>query len=280
MLRKVCVSAGVGVVFLCGCGPQAEEPLRFCPGAGSAIEVVQRLHLQSGKAVSFRGYGQCRLEYYAGDKLCKENFSVKLWFSPPCNIRLQGDVAFDPRGVELGSNEQEFWLAIRPKEISTYWWGRWSEQRGYEGLVLSPKVLVEALGVTEAGGEEGWILAGEGPFDVLARYAENGTLMKKVYVYNCEYRVRKIEYFGQDGQVAASCKLSRYKAVEDEFFVPRVIEVTARRKDGKDDLVRISLESVRAEDLGEKRERLYGRRPPRGFSRVVRIVEGKFVEQE
>jgi hypothetical protein len=254
MLRKVCVFAGVGVVFLCGCGPQAEEPLRFCPGAGSATEAVQRLHLRSGKAVSLRGYGQCRLEYYAGDKLCKENFSVKLWFSPPCNIRLQGDVAFDPRGVELGSNEQEFWLAIRPKEISTYWWGRWSEQRGYE--------------------------AGEGPFDVLARYAENGTLMKKVYVYNCEYRVRKIEYFGQDGQVAASCKLSRYKAVEDEFFVPRVIEVTARRKDGKDDLVRISLESVRAEDLGEKRERLYGRRPPRGFSRVVRIVEGRFVEQE
>jgi len=62
--------------------------------------------------------------------------------------------------------------------------------------------------------------------------------------------------------------------------VPRVIEVTARRKDGKDDLVRISLESVRAEDLREKQERLYGRRPPRGFSRVVRIVEGRFVEQE
>ena len=267
--------------LLWGCGPQLEQPLRICPGAGSAQAVLGRLRSYGDSAVSFRGNGQCRLEYYVEDKPDKENFPVKLWFLPPCSIRMQGDVAFNPRGLELGSNEREFWLAIRPKEISTYWWGKWSQQTACEGLILSPKVLVEALGVVEVASEAGWALSTEGPFDVLTESGDNGRLIKRVYVYNCDHRVRKIEYFDGGGAVTTTCELRKYEKVTNEFHVPTVIEVTAHRADGKHDSVRMSLQSVRVADFSEKqRHGLFSRRPPRGFSRVVQVVEGRFIEQK
>ena len=70
---------------------------------------------------------------------------------PPVEIYMQGDVAFDPKGIVLGSNEEEFWLAVRLKEVSGYWWGRWSEESRPEKLMISPRLVLEALGVAAVG---------------------------------------------------------------------------------------------------------------------------------
>jgi hypothetical protein len=99
-------------------------------------------------------------------------------------------------------------------------------------------------------------------------------------VYNCENSISKIEYLGVDGKVVLTCVLSGYKPVADGFRVPGVIEVVARRPDGKDDLVRISLRTLRPVDFSARQQGLFSRPAPRGFSRVVQIVEGEFIEQK
>ena len=68
------------------------------------------------------------------------------------------------KAVILGSNEEEFWLALRPKEISSYYIGRWQDVRDFEGLVMSPRVVLEAVGIRDRAGrraECGLLEAGE-----------------------------------------------------------------------------------------------------------------------
>jgi len=115
-------------VILGGCAPQIQKPVRLCPGAESAIDSLSLLRLRSENTVPLKANGQCLLQYYDEDKKYKEeNFPVKLWVNPPAEIYMQGDVAFDAKGVVLGSNEDEFWLSMKPK-ASTYVWGQWSDE--------------------------------------------------------------------------------------------------------------------------------------------------------
>src|SRR4030042_229361 len=154
--RLFCFLFFVPVVLIVGGGAgQMPKSVRICPGKESVTESLSLLRVQLESAVPLKADGQCLLQYHdENGRPKKENFPVKLFVNPPAEIYLQGDVAFDPKGIILGSNKEEFWLAIRPKEISTYWWGRWAEQDGFNKLVISPKTLLEAFGVVEFADEE------------------------------------------------------------------------------------------------------------------------------
>jgi hypothetical protein len=233
------------------------------------------------KAVAVKAAGQCRLELYSKGKAKphKENFPIKLWFNPPFDIRLQGDIGFNARGMVAGSNSEEFWLSIKP-EVSSYWWGRWSEQKGSDEFPLQPKVFLEALGMVEVGGEENWSLSHEGAYDVLTRRNWQGVRIKKVYIYNCDYTTSRIEYFDGDGKIAAAAELSRYRDVTEGFSVPSVIEIVTRARQNKNHSVRVTLESVKGDRFtAEQQKGLFGRRKPRGFKHVFRVLEGEVVEE-
>ena len=124
------VVAVVPVVAVLGACRPAPQPLPICAGKGSTDEALLALEAQSEEVVPLRATGTCKLQYYVEGKrkAQKEGFPARLWVNPPAQISLHGDVAFDARAVVLGSNEEEFWLAIRPK-ISTYWRGRWAQSR-------------------------------------------------------------------------------------------------------------------------------------------------------
>ena len=101
------------ILIFSGCAAQIQKPVRVCPGKESIAESLSSLRLRLENAVPLKANGQCLLQYYAEDrKPKKENFPVKLWVNPPVEIYMQGDVAFDPKGIVLGSNEDEFWLAV------------------------------------------------------------------------------------------------------------------------------------------------------------------------
>jgi hypothetical protein len=224
--------------------------------------------------------GQCLLQYYAEDgKPKKENFPVKLWVNPPVEIYMQGDVAFDPKGIVLGSNEDEFWLAIKLKEVSSYWWGRWSEESYPEKLMISPRLVLEALGVAAVGDGENWSLSNEGAFDILTKQ-EGITETAKIYINNCDYLVRKIEYFNGDGQAAIVMELDKYKEISKNFFVPGVVKIVNRAGRNKGDSVQITLSSVKPMDFTDKqRGRLFVRPQPQGFRHIYKIVDGNVIEQ-
>jgi hypothetical protein len=125
------------ILISAGCADLPVQPLRICPGAESAAEAVAVLDARTLNAVSFKASGRCRLKYHEDGREKNENFAVKLWMNPPSEIYMQGDVGFDPKGLVLGCNERDFWLALKPKEISSYWWGRWARNDAYESILIN-----------------------------------------------------------------------------------------------------------------------------------------------
>jgi hypothetical protein len=206
-----------------------------------------------------------------------ENFSVKLRVDPPVNIYLQGDAPLVSKAVVLGSNEEEFWLSVRPKEVSAYWWGKWSEQDNSAGMLINPKILLEALGIIEIDDEENWSLTNKGPFDILTKQ-DKDVITKKIYVYSCDYRVRKIEYFDPNDQVIARIKLAKYKKLSEDCLVPSYIEITTNIQDDaeKTDSITLNLKSIKPTTINKI---LFKRPRPRGFKHVYQIVNGKWIEE-
>jgi len=230
--------------------------------------------------VPLEATGQCLLQYYAEGKKYKENFPVKLRVNPPAQIRLHGDFFLNPRGIVLGSNEREFWLAIKPKDISTYHWGLWSEQNFSQSIIINPKILLEALGIVPPGDDESWYLSNEGVFDVLTERNDQGRIIKKVYIHSCDYRVFKIEYFNVDGKAGAIVELYKYKEMSEGYFVPRVIKIVTYTQESREDSVVITLRSPKPYKFDKKKQDFYfNRSKPKGFKHIYRIIDGHIIEQ-
>jgi hypothetical protein len=258
--------------------------MEICPGKGTVTDALATLQSQSQNIVPLRANGQCRLEYYVEGKKKqqRENFEVKLWVNPPAEIYMQGDKALVPKAMVLGSNEREFWLSIRPKEISTYWWGYWSEQDLSEGLVINPRTLLESLGIGEVETQQDWSLSNEGPYDIIAK-KQDDVVIKKIYIYSCDYRVRRIEFFNRDGQAVAGAELDRYEEVSDGFFIPSLIKVTTYAQEtGESSLsITLDLKSIKPATINEPQRNVLFKLPQvRGFTNVYRIVNGKWFKQD
>ena len=280
MSGKLVIHIAGAMLILSGCAPELKHPTRVCPGKQSASQSLDSLRLTSESIVPLKATGRCVARFYVEDKVHHESFPVTLWVNPPAQIRLHGDVFLNPRGIVLGSNEREFWLAIKPKEISTYHWGLWSEQNSSQSIIINPKILLEALGIVPPGSDETWSLSNEGVFDVLTKRNDQGRIVKKVYIHNCDYQVFKIEYFNVDGEVMAIAELYKYKEMSEGFFVPRVIKIVTYAQEGREDSVIITLKSVKPYKFDKKKQDFYfNRREPKGFKHIYRIIDGHIIEQ-
>lgn len=262
------------MLVLGGCAPQVREPLRVCPGKDSASEALQYLTQNPQKITPLKVNGICRLQYYDPDgKRHRENIPVIIWFNPPSQIRLQGDVAFNPKGIVVGSNEKEFWMAFKPKELgNSYYWGRWDRQDKGNVFRFDPELLLEAFGVITFDSDENWSLSNQGPFDILTREDAKGGINKKIYVDSCSYRIRKIEYPDANGRIAFLVEQKYNK----DSSVPELIEVSYRNDDGTEDSLKITLKHTKSMVFTERKRHLYFGRPrPRGFKNIYEIINGE-----
>ena len=283
MLRKLIPYIAAAIVVLAGCAPQVRQPLEVCPGKASVAEALAALQSNSQNVVPMRANGQCRLEYYVEGKKKpqRENFGIRLWVNPPVELYLQGDKALVPKAIVLGSNEQQFWLSIRPKEISKHWWGNWDEQDLSEGLVINPRTLLESLGIGEVETWQDWSLSNEGPYDIITK-RQDGVVIKKIYIYSCDYRVRKIEFFDRDGQAIADAELEKYKEVSDGFSIPSLIKIKTYAQETGEALLSITLnlKSIKPATITDLRRKvLFALPKPRGFKYKYRVVNGKWFEE-
>ena len=268
----------MAMLVLAGCAEELRPPTRICPGRQSLPQSLDSLRAGSANIVALKATGRCNARFYVDDKKKrKESFAVRLWLNPPAEISLHGDFPFNARGIMLGSNEEEFWLAIKPKDISTYYWGLWSEQESSCSLLIDPKIILEAFGIVEVGSDDRWSLHNKGPFDVLTQRDNQGEIAKKVYIFSCDYRVFKIEYFGEDGQLVADTELYKYKEVSEGCLVPRVIKIGTYSQEGRKDSTRIELKSAKP----HKPKRIYFTPPTqKGYKHIYRVADCKLVEQE
>jgi len=283
IFRKLIPYIPVVMLLLAGCESGIRQPTKICPGKDSVSDALAALRLQSQNVVPIRANGQCRFEYYVEgkEKPQHENLGVKLWVNPPVELYMQGDKPLVPKALVLGSNEKEFWLALRPKEISKYWWGNWSEQDLSEGLIINPRTLLESLGIGEVESQQDWSLSNDGPYDIISKRQQDAVI-KKIYIYSCDYRVRKIEFFNRDGQIVADAELDKYKEVSDGFFVPSLLKVTAYSEETGEITLSISLDlnSIKLEKMTEpKRNYLFKMPSQKGFTNIYRVVNGKWFKQ-
>lgn len=271
-------------MLLGGCvsGP---PKLAVCPGKPTTDEALQTLAARAASAVPLRANGQAMLTYHVPDKKKPErhNLPLELRFEPSGNIYIQGSIAVDPRAVILGANDQEFWLALSPKEMSSYYIGQWDEVRDFEGLMMSPRVVLEALGlVVEPSSADAalWSLENRGPYDILTRRDEAGRMVRRVYIYSCDYAVHKIEYSDGQGKVLAVAQLGDYKDVAEGFRVPTKMHVVSTNPDGRRDTMEISLTGVRTYQFKDQQRQVLFSPPPRGkFDNVYRYQAGRWVPE-
>ena len=265
-----------GILIFAGCSPQIQKPVRNCPGWKSVPEALSSLKARSEDMLPVKASGDCHLRYYSEGKKYDENFPVKLWINPPDEIYLQGDVAFNPKGVILGSNKNEFWLSVRLKEVDSYWWGRWDERGGDKTLKINPKMLLDAIGITDIGGEQNWSLSNQAGFSVLTGKDEQNSIIKKIYVSGCTFLISKIEYLDTNSGAAVVVEVNNYEKVSNNFSVPTSIKISRQPEDKSEGWVSttLDLKSVRRANLTEEQQRLLFTRPePEGFKHVYKIGE-------
>jgi hypothetical protein len=270
----------VALIFIAGCvGPKIEK-LAVCPGKASLEDSLAALNNQAGQIKPFRASGQCFATVYENEKRHKEAFAVKLWFNPPSELRFFGDVAFNARGLDIGCNETEFWFAAKPKELgNSFSWGKWSEQKDSSGFV--PKLLLDAFGKITINNPQDWSLSNQGPFDVLTEQSQ-GKIVKKIYIYCCDYRIRKIEYFNDEGKVSVVLEMKNYREIFDGSLFPSELMLTSFRNDGKEDLIRVVFGTVKVYEYSKQKRAAYFERPTdlNGFEHIYKSVDGQLIEQE
>ncbi len=272
----------VGMLVFSGCVIEPPKPLEIVPGKESATEALAVLKARSQNAVSLLARGRCVFEYYDPEnkKRKKEKLEVTVLMKPPVELYLQGDVTFVRKAMILGSNEREFWLLLRPKEISTYWWGTWSEQNSAEGLMINPRTLFEALGFLETGADENWSLSNKAAFDVLIQ-RNGGVVIKKMRINRRDYLISEIEYYDSKGRALALAELKDYKEISEGFFVPASIKIVAYNQDGGAEPlgVTLNLKTIKPKEFNEKQQKLFERPQFGNFKHILRNEGGKWIEQ-
>lgn len=259
------IAAFICIIFLNGCALPLQQPVQDCPGAGSAAEAILLLKQKIQAPKSLKANGRCRLQYYDTNGNPKnESFNVKVWCNKPNEIYLQGDIAFDPRGIIVGANAREFWLAFRLKEVNSFCWGKWSQA---------------GLGFIEIENEKDWSLSKQPGFDVLTKDS-NKAETQKLYISNCDYTVKRIEYLDSASQVILTVELDNYKKLSAGGFLPFSLNIIKADGDGRKESARITFSSIKPTTFNEKqKEAMFTNPGPQGFEHIYKFIDGKFVEQ-
>jgi hypothetical protein len=281
------ISALWAVILLAGGCVTPPQRLAVCPGKATVDEALRTLSARAQNAVPVWANGRAILAYHAPNKKKPERHSldIVLRFDPPTRLHIQGSVTAVPKAVIVGSNEEGFWLALRPKEISSYYIGRWRDVRDFEGLVMSPRVVLEAVGIAIEPGAEvdaaSWRLENKGPYDILTRRDATGRPVKRLHVYACDYSVHKIEYFDRRGKVVAVAQLGGYKPVVEGFQVPTRIEVVSTQPDGRKDSLVMDIGPVWTKPFDERqRQGLFNPPDANKFEHVYHFEDGQWVPEQ
>lgn len=283
--RAVCLWVGAGTMLcLGGCTRQAKDtPVRICPGKANVQEALGMLRSQMLRIKSLHISGKCRMGFFdqKGEKR-EYNLPVSLFLEPPFNLYLYGQPAVGPRGaVSLGSNQEEFWLSVKP-DINTLWWGKWEEASQVGDLRVSPRVVLEALGMVDFEDPSRWRLENRDGYDILSEVDSTDSIVKQVFVNPCDYLVYQISYLDDAGMPRAVVKLDGYVQVSPEFSMPTDVRVDNYLGEELTDWLELSIRpnAIREKEFSDQqRARMFNRPQDRGYDSVIHVTDaGQILE--
>jgi hypothetical protein len=267
------------VFILSSCGSKVQKPLPICPGKSNVTEALAALQGQSENMVPlFTNKGTFSIELYDDDEMRKQHFNIRiLLVKPPSEIYIQASTGLIDKAMVLGSNEREFWVQVKP-EISSYWWGLWSQQSSNAGILINPRTLLEALGMAEIDTHANWSLSNAGGFDILTKKVQ-GITVKRLHIYCCDYTVRQIDYYDNAGSPTAVVKLDDYKEVTPGLVIPFSIVMNRLTENVENTLnVDIKLKSIK--EATRKQQNFSITRPePEGYDHIYQVINGQWFEQ-
>jgi hypothetical protein len=275
------------VVLSGGCQPQVEA-LKACPAKPTLDAAVAGLNERATKLQPLKASGRCAIQFYDEDgRKRSESFPVVIRTALPRKLYFQGDLVV-PKSVILGTSSRDFWLWVKLKEVSTFWYGPLGGCAPVSsfGLLMTPGTVMEALGYIDMPAEAfvNCTLSQSPPFDVLSMHAPNGEVARKVYLYSCDSTPRKIEYFAPGGKLIMTATLSYYAPVAADFSVPTLLEMTVYREKGKSEKLSIRLNKDTLEvfkPTNAQTTQLFNRPVPRGVEHIYELNDGcEFIEVE
>jgi hypothetical protein len=99
-------------------------------------------------------------------------------------------------------------------------------------------------------------------------------MIKRVYVFNCTYEIRKIEYFDAAGQISSVAQLDNYIEVEGSngWRIPSEMRFDTGRWDLNAQSLTATITSAKKIDFKDRQRKLFFTRPaPEGFEHVEKI---------
>lgn len=258
-------------MFLCGCQPGAGpkgEPVLRCKGKKTIEEAAAALRLARANLHPIRASARCFLEWATPDgSMQKENVDAQLRFVPPDRLFVRGDKFGE---IRFGTNEEAFWLMVKP-QLDTYWWGlRETADRCEESLQFNPWHVTEALGAVEV--DNTWTLNWHDGYDILTKTGPDGATIKKIWIRSCDYQITSIQTADPEGIQAVQVQLDQYIATEQGLSVPSVIEARHLINGQTDAVLRLELRGINRFEVDQKSlYRLFSRPSEANYGTVFRL---------
>ena len=209
----VAALTAAALFFAAGCEPPLKAPvgpeIELLKGKPDIAAAVAAINANRQFVKPIRAGGNCLIEWFDSDgKKHKENPAIQLRLVPPDHLYFSGDI-LGGEAIRFGSNPEEFWFRIKPKEVSSYWWGKRTTARACgAGRHLGPESLLEALGVVDI--DRTWTLSSRPGYDILTLKGDDGLPVKRINVDWRDYLIRKIEHFDELGEITVVVNMSKY----------------------------------------------------------------------
>ncbi len=289
VISFIVAAATAGVLLFGGCQAPLKEPLgpeiellKGKPDIAAAVAAINA-HRQFVKPI--RAGGNCLIEWYDDDgKKHKENPGIQLRLVPPDHLYFSGDI-LGGEAIRFGTNAEEFWFRIKPKEVSSYWWGKRAVARACGGQgQLGPESLLEALGVVEI--DQTWTLSSKPGYDILTLKDDAGLPVKRIHVDWRDYLVRKIEHFNGSGKTSVVVNMSRYTDGTGKLagiVVPTRIAIVYLNMPNGGLLTDMTLRDLKpfSPSKAQMNGKLFTLPPTKGFKNIYELDKDcKFTKQE
>jgi hypothetical protein len=224
-------------VFICGsligCIPKrgvaTNRPKPYYGETLPMAGVVERINANNSKVPTLRAsISDFEATYFdEAGKRHEEVFSGTILYRSPRDVLVIGGKGPKPRALEIGSNQDTYWFALRGIGPDTAWWGRYKHlgSKCAEPIQIRPDLVVEVLGLSMINpdfnqlpvpvmrfnhGVDAYMFIWNKRSDAGDRWVA----VKEVWYDRATFRPKAVVLFDANGRVELEAVLARPVAVE------------------------------------------------------------------